>query len=165
MQQLYPWSCLTASFAYCMGVREDEIHRSIGHDGSKIIASDLPPPKDRLAFHPQELVEWCLRNGTRVVHFLANPGYALENGMEYTLWSNEECVTRLEKVMKHYSGVLCGKMRSGKMHAVVWDCRHQLLIDPNGFHYPKDHIQVTDFFLIQYGGFSFCEICQGRCRA
>ena len=165
MQQLFPWSCLTASFAYALGISERELHEHLGHDGSKIIASDLPPPKDRVAFHPQELIDFCADNMIRVIHIQANPGYALENGTEYAIWPLSVCQKRIERYLAKHSGVVTGRMLgSGKMHAVFWDCFHKLLIDPNGLHYPMQRMEIHDFFAVRQAPLHYCEICQGACR-
>lgn len=51
-----PWSCYLDATIKCTGVHEGQLLSLIGHDGSEIIAPNLPEPFCRRGFNPFEVM-------------------------------------------------------------------------------------------------------------
>lgn len=65
MIQVQPnkWSCLPTAFASVMGVNISDFIKLLGHDGSEVIWSELPPPSCFRGWHIQEITIACLTLG------------------------------------------------------------------------------------------------------
>jgi hypothetical protein len=169
------WSCLPTAFAMAMNIPVGEILTYIGHDGSEIIWPDLPEPKCRRAFHPQEIIMFAFVRGWAAIHFELNPQSVIidleEEFMRITAGLVEsdymEAMNTIEKIKKGiYStvvdnevlerlvianrGVLVGTTENGNEHAVAWE--RGMIYDPNGTTYPITRFTIREFFVLKTFG-------------
>jgi len=166
------WSCLPTAFAMAMGEPVKDIMDYLGHDGSEIIWPDLPEPKCRRAFHPQEIVMFAFMRGWAAIHFELNPQSVIidleEEFMRITdglvnsdymvalntvekiksgIYTTVVDIQALERLIIANRGVLVGTTNNGRDHAVAWEC--QKIYDPNGTTYPVEQFTIREFFILK----------------
>lgn len=135
------WSCLPTAFAIALDVEPKEILEFCGHDGSEILWPDLQEPQRRRGFSLHEMIDFCISQLVYPVEINADTGYGEEPCFHL---ENEEF--RLEHYMTTSPGVLVGISLGGKNHAVAWDHKEQLILDPTGTKYKKDDFNIISFF-------------------
>lgn len=147
MIQLQPTRtmCLPTAFAIVMGIPVADLIKDIGHDGSEEVWKDQTYPSSCRGFHPQEIIDCCMKRGFLVMEIesksiLGNP----RNPLRVNVFDNP--VERL-KWWLGFSGVLSGETQHGKRHAVAWvDSK---IIDPSGLTSTTiDNFNIEVFFPI-----------------
>jgi hypothetical protein len=152
------WSCLPTAFATVLDIPVNDLIKEIGHDGSKIVDPMKKDPFGRRSFHIQEISEILLDRAIGIITFEMLPTILIEDklsGFEYPIYHDEDMVhSRIDKIMKNFSGVITGvttkQDKKGnvvqKRHAVSWNHKEQTCYDPNG----TIHDVKKDKFFMEY---------------
>lgn len=142
------WSCLPTAFAIATNYPVDVIINQIGHDGSEIIFPERNEPYNRRGFMIQEIMDILLWKDWAVVHIEALP-MIINPFEDIASPSPEPAIKRFNHYLKCVNGVLCGMMKgTNKWHACAWNHYEQMMYDPNGFIYPKNKMESTDFYAV-----------------
>lgn len=131
------WQCLPAAFAMALDVPLTDVLSAVGHDGSEIIEPSLPEPARRRGFHPQELIDVCLRRGFAATRIELFPALrSLPTGRDRVVLFPEGNWARFRRVIASSRGVIEGQgARTG--HAVAYENGH--IYDPDGCEYAYSH--------------------------
>jgi hypothetical protein len=124
----------------------NKIIKVIGHDGSDIIWPDNPEPTNRRGFHPQELMDACLKFNRAPVWIERRPCSVGRVGSEpFNIYDSDD---RWLELVAQGSGVLFGSVLAGR-HA--WAKLGPWIKDPRYPDDPKDWmllISRMDAFLM-----------------
>jgi len=117
------WSCLPTALAMLVDKPVAEIIHEYGHDGSQPVPGN---PFDRLCFTDLETVKVALKLVVHLVPISAYSRVSVDGKEQYT---NDQTFGRMLDI---YSGILLGNWHcSGVGHALYWENRHSLAIDPD----------------------------------
>lgn len=122
------WTCSVTALAYLLDEDVDKIIERIGHDGSERIWPELPDPKCRRSFHPQELLDVCLTFGGYLVEFEADPLIGYSDSQFASVYPKHIGLSRLLSKMQRYSGLIYGE-GAETMH--WWALRKRQVYDPS----------------------------------
>ncbi len=144
------WSCLPTSFAMVLEVDVKDIFGWLDHDGSEIIWPELPEPLCRRAFHIQEMVDYCMAADTMVTPIEFCPCLQpTDESLQFVINLNHG-LSRIQKYLRTYRGVLAGVLGNGNRHCVAWS--HPYTFDPAQFGrsalLPTD-FQIDTFYIVQ----------------
>jgi hypothetical protein len=140
------WMCLPASFAMVLDLPLSAIFDEIGHDGSQIIAPELPEPTCRRGFHPQELIHLCLNHGYAATRVELHPVLCSSPGSgEHVVAYPDGNWVRFTRVVQQSCGVIEGVGRHCG-HAVAY--QRGRIFDPDGheYDYSREACQHRGFF-------------------
>ncbi len=143
--QLQPnsWSCLATAFAMALDVNVADLIKDLGHDGSEIL---FPEINGRRGHHIQELLDYCLANGVRVITIDALPLSKYHGTESKQYMSNEDINGRMATYLQDYYGVLAGSANGGN-HAVAWNGKE--IYNPSGIiESDFEHLEIMHFFII-----------------
>lgn len=116
-----------------------DVFEKVGHDGGEIVWPDNPEPKNRRGFGLNEMIMYGHRWG---VHFLpVIPAWPLTQGENDTTFFATVPEWWPDMMFMQHDGVLIGKH-----HAVAWDSKQQLILDPNGTKYPRHMFSMEVFW-------------------
>jgi hypothetical protein len=116
------------SFSIAIDIPLAEMLEAIGHDGSQIIHHDLPEPRCRRAFHPQECLQVLDALGYAATPFEAISILQVDDQHQIELnWTHD-----FENHLHDCDGVIMGQGLNNR-HAVAWV--NQTVFDPNGYTY------------------------------
>lgn len=107
-----------------MGRPVKDLISKIGHDGSEIRWPDLPEPKCRRAFHPQEVLFAARKLGFHFVIWEINLGIT-PDGKHFHSWSD---YIHVRRIMSESKGVVFGRGQRVN-HCWAWDGKN--FIDPS----------------------------------
>ncbi len=113
-------NCLAVASAMALGITYDQLIKSIGHDGQKIIFPDLPDPGKRQGFHIQEVVDVAIKMGIAVTPIEALP-YSTPDGQK--VYGVNFKIKRFQNHLIGSRGVITG-MKKKWRHAVYWDGKY-----------------------------------------
>jgi hypothetical protein len=110
------WSCVLTAFANALDIDQNELIKSLGHDGSKIIFPDHPDFYNRQGFDPREFVYYAAERDITIVQ--------LDIKLERVSRSNQyfaiDMEKRMYKLMQGKKGVITGDIQN-KFHAEYWN--------------------------------------------
>lgn len=140
------WQCLPTAFAMALDVPLADVLQAVGHDGSEIVEPSLPEPACRRGFHPQELLDVCLRRGFAATLVELFPVLrSLPTGGDRVLVFPEGNWERFTRAIKSSRGVIEGRgARTG--HAVAYE--NGRIYDPDGTEYDYSRLacEARHFF-------------------
>ncbi len=117
----------------------DEILQTLGHDGSEILWSNRPEPKNRRGHGIQECIDLALSFGVALVDILANPVF--DDGTT-PVFSEEFGQQRFNNYLNQYDGLLYGVTATDTGHVLVW--KDQMLWNPgDGKSFPVEECPIT----------------------
>ena len=129
IKQPNSWSCLPAAFAMVMDLDFGTVISDLGHDGCTIIFPELTGRIRHTGFHIQELIWVAWQRGWTTTHFQILPQMA--HGTHHrSVLEYSDAHRRLNSLMAQTSGVLTGLNDRDQDHAVAWDAKSGILIDP-----------------------------------
>lgn len=139
-------SCLATAFAMALDINVDDLIHDLGHDGSRLLFPELGP-FGVCGHHIQELLDYCLRNGIKVVTIDALPLSKYRGTEDRYYMSEEQTNERMAHYIENYYGVLAGSTLNGVNHAVAWN--GQDIYNPSGIVEKNfEHIQIMHFFIV-----------------
>jgi len=138
------WSCLPTAVAMAIGVPLADLLEELGHDGSEVTHPNLDPPACYRGFHPQEMLEFCLRRGTATTMIEKVPCALPKEDKNVNAFTHEDlkmfhplgepAVERFDRHLFLSDGWIDCRTRSGLGHAVAYEGggKHATIFDPNG---------------------------------
>lgn len=137
------WNCSLAAAAMVMEESIETLEKLIGHNGSKVINTELKSPGNRKGFHAQELIGAALALNYAMVPIEAVPVQTATGVDKHEIKfinfdSSEE---RFSAFLDGTKGILMGKSPSRYWHAVAHD--DGTIYDPIGTVYALDDIKIA----------------------
>jgi hypothetical protein len=117
------FSCLPTAFAMVLHRKVEDIISSLGHDGSRILWENCEHPcwKYR-GFHPQELIDYCFKEGKAILHIESQPMFKdRTNPNNIPVCAIMDHESRFYNYTNKLNGVLVGEYRTTRYrHALAW---------------------------------------------
>jgi hypothetical protein len=135
LKQPNEWSCLPTACAMVLDCTVQDIFDLVGHDGSEIIAPELPSPANRRGVSYQEIVDVGYARGFSLGGIEAAPERivdvqrALQGFPGIPIYKQEVAEYRFQTHLNNASGIVIGDGVKYP-HAVAWDHREQMFYDP-----------------------------------
>jgi hypothetical protein len=150
--QLQPnrWSCVVTSFAMALGIKVDDLIKSVGHDGSEIVSPDQGPA-GRRGFHVQECIEIAWLMGFAATEIELFPVSQLVNGHTKMILFPPDAANldgnwdRFRSHVLSSRGVILGR-GPNHGHAVAYE--NGLVSDPGGtqYHFTQGACEQRHFY-------------------
>lgn len=129
----------------------DSLIEEIGHDGSEIWFPHKPEPFNRRAFHPQEIVSVALKLDPQriIVHIDSDPAVHPNDFRNIKkVYTEQDAYERVHYYLQKYNCVLTGKTLNEQRHAVAWDHKRYMIIDPKVTEYRLNKFIIEDLFIL-----------------
>ncbi len=142
-QQTNQYTCLPTSFAMALDIPIGIILNYFGHDGSELLDE-----YQHRGFHPSEMIYYAYKKGYYVIPFETEPELVNENGKVFSI--NQHFIDyrgEVIRIMDNNIGVLTGRTKLGKLHAVCW--HKKIIYDPNFSIYTLKNKDGTYNFIIE----------------
>src|SRR6516225_7701878 len=90
--QLQPskMTCLITAFAMCLDVNVSDLMKAVGHNGTRVLFPELGDEFGQCGHSQQEIIDYCLRNGIKIVEIIPRPEVYHPNCLPRSYMSEEE---------------------------------------------------------------------------
>lgn len=129
--------------AMLLNLEVTSIFELLGHDGSKIVAPELPEPDCRIGFRLEEMQFIASKFNFYLSRCIQEWDFKAGNKLLYQSVPEDDW---LKNIMSKHIGLLCGVVK-GKYHTVAWDTK--LIFDPAGWKYEVSNFQIHEFYALR----------------
>lgn len=126
-KQPTPWSCYPTCVSFLTGIPFDDLIKTIGHDGSKIVDQSAVDPWGREAFCHTQVALALLKKGWASIELQASPQHSNGDGVTgYPSWDRLQSIVakRCDRVL------LIAQKPSEGLHCYAWRPSENLTLDP-----------------------------------